>query len=81
LAPQQRVELSPADAARLDLEHGDEVRVGQNGTSVTAQVAVKERQQEGVCFLIEGVRGANANALLDGGPVSVEITKLGANAR
>jgi NADH-quinone oxidoreductase subunit G len=76
LAPRQRVELSPADAERLSLSHGDEVRVSQNGSSVTAKVAIKERQQQGVCFLIEGVSGGNANALLNGGPVSVEITKL-----
>jgi NADH-quinone oxidoreductase subunit G len=78
LAPRQRVELSPADAERLDLKHGDEVRVGQNGSAVTAEVAIKERQSEGVCFLIEGVKGGNANALLNGGPVSVEIAKVGA---
>ncbi|MGC1164702.1 MAG: molybdopterin dinucleotide binding domain-containing protein, partial [Solirubrobacterales bacterium] len=76
LAPQQRVEISPADAEHLSLKHGDEVRVGQNGAAVTAQVAIRERQQEGVCFLIEGVKGGNANALLNGGAVSVEITKL-----
>ena len=81
LAPEQRVELSPSDASRLNLEHGDEVRVGQNGSSVTAKVAIRERQQAGVCFLIEGVKGGNANALLDGGAVSVEITKLEPVAR
>jgi NADH-quinone oxidoreductase subunit G len=76
LAPVQRVEVSAADAERLSLKHGDEVRVGQNGSSVTARVAIRERQEDGVCFLIEGVKGGNANALLDGGPVSVEISKL-----
>ncbi len=81
LAPQQRVELSPADAERLSLKHGDDVRISQNGSSVTAKVAIKERQQDGVCFLIEGVKGGNANALLNGGPVSVEITKLEPAAR
>jgi NADH-quinone oxidoreductase subunit G len=76
LAPEQRVELSPGDADHLGLKQGDEVRVGRNGTSVTAKVAIKERQQAGVCFLIEGVKGGNANALLNGGPVEVEVTKL-----
>ncbi len=39
LAPQQRVELSVADAERLGLNSGDEVRVSQNGTSLLARVA------------------------------------------
>ena len=76
LEPRQRVELSPADAERLGLRHGDAVKVAQNGSSLKAEVAIRERQQEGVCFLAEGTAVANANALLNGGPVSVEITKL-----
>ena len=32
LTPQQRLEISPADAERLGLKSGDKVRVGQNGT-------------------------------------------------
>jgi NADH-quinone oxidoreductase subunit G len=76
LTPQQRLEISLADAERLDLKSGDKVRVGQNGTSVEAAVQIRERVAEGVCFLAEGVSVGNANALLDGGPVRVEITKL-----
>jgi NADH-quinone oxidoreductase subunit G len=76
LAPQQRLEISLADADRLGLKHGDQVAVGQNGSSVKAKVLVKERIQEGVCFLMEGTESGNANALLNGGPVAVEITKL-----
>jgi NADH-quinone oxidoreductase subunit G len=78
LQPQQQVEMAPADADRLGLKSRDEVAVGQNGTSVRARVAIKERVSEGVCFLIEGVVDANANALLNGGPVNVEIAKLSA---
>ncbi len=76
LTPRQRLELSPADAQKLDLKTGDKVRVGQNGTSVEAEVQIKERVAEGVCFLAEGVSIGNANALLNGGPVAVEIQKL-----
>jgi NADH-quinone oxidoreductase subunit G len=76
LRPQQRLEISLVDAERMGLKQGDEVSVGQNGTSVQAKVAIKERVPEGVCFLAEGVEQGNANALLNGGPVSVEITKL-----
>ena len=76
LTPRQRLELSPADAQKLDLRTGDRVRVGQNGTSVEAEVQIKERVSEGVCFLAEGVSIGNANALLNGGPVKVSIEKL-----
>jgi NADH-quinone oxidoreductase subunit G len=77
LAPQQRVEMSIADAERLGLKIGDEVKVAQNGSSLTAKVDVKERIAAGTCFLIEGIEGGNANALLNGGPVDVTIEKVG----
>ncbi|HEX9967933.1 MAG TPA: NADH-quinone oxidoreductase subunit NuoG [Solirubrobacterales bacterium] len=76
LQPQQRVEVSPADAERLGLSSGDAVRVSQNGSSIEARAEIKERVQQGVCFLIEGVGDANANELLNGGPVEVEIRKV-----
>ncbi len=76
LAPQQRVELSVTDAAHRGLKAGDEVKVSQNGTSLSARVAIKERVPEGVCFLLEGTAEANANALLNGSPVSVQIEKI-----
>jgi NADH-quinone oxidoreductase subunit G len=75
LKPEQRVELSLADAERLGLECGDEVSVSQNGTSLRAKVVVRERVAAGVCFLIEGTAEDNANALLNGGPVAVRIEK------
>jgi NADH-quinone oxidoreductase subunit G len=77
LAPQQRVEMSVADAERLGVKIGDRVRVGQNGSSVEAGVDVKERIAEGTVFLIEGTEDGNANGLLNGGPVSVTIEKVG----
>ncbi len=75
LQPQQRVELSVSDAERLGLSSGDQVLVAQNGTSIQATVAIKGRVPEGVCFLLEGVADGNANALLNGSPVSVQIEK------
>ena len=78
LRPEQRVELSPDDAERMGLRQGDEVKVGQNGSSVLAKVAIRERVREGVCFLIEGTADGNANALLNGGPVSVTVEKIAA---
>jgi len=78
LAPQQRVEMSPIDAERLGLGSGDEVSVAQNGTSLRARVSIKERIADGACFLIEGTAEGNANGLLNGAPVAVEIQKVGA---
>ena len=75
LQPEQRVEVSPADAERLGLRSGDAARVSQNGSSVEAKVEIKERVQQGVCFLTEGVAEGNANQLLNGGPVEAEISK------
>jgi NADH-quinone oxidoreductase subunit G len=76
LAPQQRVELSIADADRLGLQSNDEVKVAQNGTSVRARVSVKERVPAGTCLLIEGIADGNANALLNGSSVNVQIEKI-----
>jgi NADH-quinone oxidoreductase subunit G len=76
LTPHQRLEISPQDAQRLDLENGEAVRVSQNGSSVTAAVLIKERISPGTVFMAEGVAEANANALLNGGPVQVKIEKL-----
>jgi NADH-quinone oxidoreductase subunit G len=78
LAPQQRVELSVPDAEKLGLSAGDEVSVSQNGTSLRARVAIRERVPEGTCLLLEGTAEGNANALLNGAPVFVRIEKTAA---
>jgi NADH-quinone oxidoreductase subunit G len=78
LTPHQRVEISPSDAQRLDLKNGEAVRVSQNGNAIDAAVLIKERVAPGTVFLAEGVSGANANALLNGGPVQVKIEKVSA---
>jgi anaerobic selenocysteine-containing dehydrogenase len=69
--------MSIADAERLGLKVGDDVRVAQNGTSIQAAVDIKERIAAGTVFLIEGIKDGNANALLNGGPVDVTIEKVG----
>ncbi|HEX5929580.1 MAG TPA: molybdopterin dinucleotide binding domain-containing protein, partial [Solirubrobacterales bacterium] len=76
LQPAQRLEISPTDAERLGVRGGEKVSVGQNGASVEAEVQVKERVPEGVVFLAEGTAEGNANGLLNGGPVRVEVRKL-----
>jgi anaerobic selenocysteine-containing dehydrogenase len=70
--------MSVADAERLGVKGGEEVRVAQNGNSVVAAVDIKERIAQGTVFLIEGTKSANANALLNGGgPVEVSVEKVG----
>jgi NADH-quinone oxidoreductase subunit G len=74
LAPEQRVEIAPADAEKLGLETGDEVHVRSNGTSVRARVALRERIRPGAAFLIEGTATNNANLL--NGAASVTLEKV-----
>jgi NADH-quinone oxidoreductase subunit G len=76
LMPKQRVEVSPADAERLGLKQGERVLVSQNGANVEGEVQIKERVPEGVVFMAEGTAEGNANGLLNGGPVKVQIQKL-----
>jgi NADH-quinone oxidoreductase subunit G len=63
LAARQRAELSPEDAQRLGLKHGERVQVGANGTRVTATVALRHDVPQGTVFLEEGVAEEGANAL------------------
>ena len=76
LQPRQTMEISPADAERLRLKTGDEVRVSNEQASINARVAVKERMQDGYCFLVAGTATDNANALVDIGFTLVDIAKL-----
>jgi NADH-quinone oxidoreductase subunit G len=70
----QRLELHPLDAERLSLASGDEVQVRSNGHSLSAVVQIRERAKRGTATLIEGTAENNANVLVDGGPVLVEIS-------
>ncbi len=62
LAPKQALEVAPHDAERLGLANGDVVDVRSNGTSVGAQVSIRERIRPGSAFLIDGL-GDGAAAL------------------
>jgi NADH-quinone oxidoreductase subunit G len=75
LQPSQTLEISPADAERLGLQTGDEVRVSNEHGGVGARVAVRERMRDGHCFLIAGTATDNANALADIGVSLVEVAK------
>jgi NADH-quinone oxidoreductase subunit G len=70
LVPRARVELSPADAQRLNLAHGARVEVAHDATTVAAEVAVRSDVPEGSAFLPEAEGGA---ALTNGEPRLVEV--------
>jgi hypothetical protein len=73
LSPAQRLEISSADARRLELKTGDEVSVSSGSHSVNARVAIRTALPEGTCFLIEGTISDNANLFSNGRPAAVEI--------
>ncbi len=75
LMPSQTIELSLADAERLEVGQGDEVTVRSNGHSVSARVAIRERIRPGSGFLIEGLAEHGPNALA--GAQTIEIEKAG----
>jgi formate dehydrogenase major subunit len=51
LLPRELMEMNPADAARLELNMGDDARVTSRRGSITAGVDVTERVPEGVVFM------------------------------
>ena len=51
LVPEARAELSPADAQRLGLAHGDRVTIGSNGSAIEAVVALRNTAPEGSVFV------------------------------
>jgi NADH-quinone oxidoreductase subunit G len=74
LAPDQRLELAPADAERLGVEHGQPVEASSNGHSLRAHVAIRQRMRPGAGFLIEGT--AENNLSLLAGADAVEVRAL-----
>ncbi|MGI8803717.1 MAG: molybdopterin oxidoreductase family protein, partial [Solirubrobacteraceae bacterium] len=70
LGREQRVELSPADAARLGLGQGDEVLVTGGDGQVRGRAELRAAVPEGRVFLETGIAHQNANAL-EGPLVSV----------
>ncbi len=63
LRARQRAEISPIDARRLGLGHGDRVTVGTNGTRVGAHVAVRDAVPPGTVFLQNATAEDSATAL------------------
>jgi NADH-quinone oxidoreductase subunit G len=75
LSPQQRVELSPADAERLGLKSGDRAEVTHDGAAVHAEVMVRSAVPAGSAFLAEATVADSANALTNGEPRLVEVRR------
>nr|MBA3748064.1 NADH dehydrogenase (quinone) subunit G [Solirubrobacterales bacterium] len=63
LRPHQRAELSPADAQRLGIGHGDRVTVACDGTQVSAIATLRAAVPEGSVFLESGIREDSASEL------------------
>jgi NADH-quinone oxidoreductase subunit G len=61
--PKQVVELSPADADRLGIQHGEAVEVASNGHRVHGAAVVRAAVPAGSVFLAEGVHDSPGNAI------------------
>jgi formylmethanofuran dehydrogenase subunit D len=73
--PEQVVELSPADAQRLGIGHGDDVEVGSNGHRLRGAAVVRDAVPQGSVFVAEGIVGEPFGLLTD--PV-VQVRALAA---
>jgi NADH-quinone oxidoreductase subunit G len=69
---EQRVELSPEDAQRLEIADEQPVTVAQNGTRLRAKAHVRTGVPAGSVFLAEGIANDSANALTES---TVEVTE------
>ncbi len=65
LIPTQQVELSPDDARRLGIAHGDQVAVMQNGTRLAATAVIRSTMPAGTAFLATGIPTDSANMLTE----------------
>ncbi|MGI8491804.1 MAG: molybdopterin-dependent oxidoreductase, partial [Acidimicrobiales bacterium] len=75
LAARQRAELSPADAERLGVEHGEPVEVVHDGASVHAIAAVRANLPAGTVFLEEATATEPVNILTDGEQRLVQVRR------
>jgi NADH-quinone oxidoreductase subunit G len=63
LAPRQRVELSPRDAAKLGVLHGEEVLVSDDQGELRATVVLRDSTPSGTAFLERDLARDGANRL------------------
>jgi NADH-quinone oxidoreductase subunit G len=75
LWPEQRLELSPADAERLGIAPGDAVEVAAGERSVRATARLREAVRPGSAFLIQGLGEDGAEVLPNGVPPIVEVRR------
>jgi NADH-quinone oxidoreductase subunit G len=75
LPARQELQLHPSDGERLGVVPGDEVEVTSNGHAVRAVVRMREGAKPGSALLTWGTQSDNANMLVDGAPVLVEVRK------
>jgi NADH-quinone oxidoreductase subunit G len=68
----QQVELSPQDARRLGIEHGETVEVAQNGYRLRGTATVRSGVPAGTAFLADGIAADSANELTE---AVVEVRK------
>jgi NADH-quinone oxidoreductase subunit G len=73
--PGQVVELSPADADRLGIQHGEEVEVASNGHRVRGPAVVRAAIPAGSVFVAEGTHDSPANVLAGAALVEVRGTR------
>jgi NADH-quinone oxidoreductase subunit G len=71
LRAHQRAELSPVDAQRLGIGHGDHVIVASNGTRVEAVATLRAAVPEGTVFLESGIGGEHSASELDASLVEI----------
>ncbi len=71
LRQHQRAELSPLDAERLGVSHGDHVVVASNGTRVAAVATLRAAVPEGTVFLESGIGGKDSASELDASLVEI----------
>ena len=72
LSREQTAELSPADARRLGVRHGELVEISDGEHSISARVVLREATPAGTVFVESQLREQSSNALT--GPL-VSITR------
>jgi NADH-quinone oxidoreductase subunit G len=75
LARGATLEVSPADAERLGVDHGDRVRVSNEDRTVEARVALRGNAPAGTVFLDAGLPEGGASELTNGAPTTVAIER------
>jgi NADH-quinone oxidoreductase subunit G len=76
LPAEQELQLHPSDGERLGVAPGDTVQVASNGHAVNAVVRLRGSARPGTALLTWGTRSENANVLVNGTPVLVEVRKM-----